>query len=162
MLTRNRTLRFAAAILAIPAPALAQRTEENATTRAEDAFGTSVGGEQIGIYNPNYVRGFSAAEAGNIRLEDLYFDQQANFTERLIGGLKMRVGLSAQSYPFPAPTGIADYGLRKPSDKPLLSIGGRVGPFGTTAIELDAQLPVTARLSVGAGIGVIADRTHTG
>ena len=162
MLTRNRAIGFAAAILVIPAPALAQRTEENATTRAEDAFGTSVGGEQIGIYNPNYVRGFSAAEAGNIRVEDLYFDQQANFTERLIGGLKMRVGLSAQSYPFPAPTGIADYGLRKPGAKPLLSLGGRVGPFGTTAIELDAQLPVTARLSVGAGIGVIADRTHTG
>lgn len=162
MLTRNRTLRFAAAILAIPAPALAQRTEENATTRAEDAFGTSVGGEQIGIYNPNYVRGFSAAEAGNIRLEDLYFDQQANFTERLIGGLKMRVGLSAQSYPFPAPTGIADYGLRKPGDKPLLSLGGRIGPFGSTVIELDAQLPVTTRLSVGAGIGLITDRTHTG
>ena len=108
MLTRNRALGFAAAILALPAPALAQRTGENATTRAEDAFGNSVGGEQIGIYHPNYVRGFSAGKVGNIRLEDLYFDQQENSTERLIRGLKMRVGLSAQSYPFPAPTGIAD------------------------------------------------------
>lgn len=162
MLTRNAGLGLAVAILSLPAPALAQRTDENATTRAEDAFGTSVGGEQIGIYNPNYVRGFSAAEAGNIRLEDLYFDQQANFTERLIGGLKMRVGLSAQSYPFPAPTGIADYALRKPGGKPLLSLGGRIGPFGTTAIELDAQLPIAPGLSLGAGVGVTSDRTHTG
>lgn len=162
MLTRNAGVGLAVAILSLPAPALAQRTDENATTKAEDAFGTSVGGEQIGIYNPNYVRGFSAAEAGNIRLDDLYFDQQANFTERLIGGLKMRVGLSAQSYPFPAPTGIADYGLRKPGEKPLLSLGGRIGPFGTTAIELDAQLPIAPGLSLGAGVGVTSDRTHTG
>lgn len=145
-----------------PNAAFAQRADDNATTSAEDAFGTSIGGEQIGIYNPNYVRGFSAAEAGNIRLDGLYIDQQGSFTDRLIGSLQMRVGLSAQSYPFPAPTGIADYGLRTPGSKSLVSLGARLGPLGAAALEVDAQLPVTDRLAVGAGLGLIADRTHTG
>ena len=145
-----------------PYATFAQRADDNATTSAEDAFGTSIGGEQIGIYNPNYVRGFSAAEAGNIRLDGLYIDQQGSFTDRLIGSLQMRVGLSAQSYPFPAPTGIADYGLRTPGRKSLVSLGARLGPLGAAALEVDAQLPVTDRLAVGAGLGLIADRTHTG
>ena len=150
------------ALAAAPATSLAQRTDDNATTSAEDAFGTSIGGEQIGIYNPNYVRGFSAAEAGNIRLDGLYIDQQAAFSDRLIGGLQMRVGLSAQGYPFPAPTGIAEYELRQPGAKRLLSVSGRLGPFGSKVLELDAQVPVTDRLSIGAGYGLVSDRNHTG
>ena len=153
---------LALALAAAPTAVFAQRTDDNATTSAEDAFGTSIGGEQIGIYNPNYVRGFSAAEAGNIRLDGLYVDQQASFTDRVIAGLQMRVGLSAQGYPFPAPTGIADYDLRKPGAKRLLSVSGRLGPFGSKALELDGQLPVTDRLSIGAGYGILSDRNHTG
>lgn len=162
MMRRFSCTVIALAFAAMPAAALAQRADDNATTSAEDAFGTSIGGEQIGIYNPNYVRGFSAAEAGNIRLDGLYIDQQASFTDRVIAGLQMRVGLSAQGYPFPAPTGIADYDLRKPGMKRLLSVSGRVGPFGTKVLELDGQLPVTDRLSIGAGYGIFSDRNHTG
>ena len=162
MMRRFTLTTLGLALAAAPAPALAQRTDDNATTSAEDAFGTSIGGEQIGIYNPNYVRGFSAAEAGNIRLDGLYIDQQASFTDRVIAGLQMRVGLSAQGYPFPAPTGIAEYELRKPGDKRLLSISGRLGPFGAKVLELDGQLPVTDRLSLGAGYGYFSDRNHTG
>lgn len=162
MFCQSARLAIAATLVALPVGAFAQRADDNATTKAEDAFGTSIGGEQIGIYNPNYVRGFSAVEAGNIRLEELYFDQQGGFTERLIGGLKMRVGLSAQSYPFPAPTGIADYGLRKPGDRPLVSLAARFGPFKATAVEIDAQIPLGDTLALGAGVGAISDRTHTG
>lgn len=153
---------LAMALVLMPAAAFAQRADENATTSAEDAFGTSIGGEKIGIYNPNYVRGFSAAEAGNIRLDGLYIDQQGGFTERLIGALQMRVGLSAQSYPFPSPTGIADYGLRLPGDKALVSVSGRFGPLGSAAVEADVQLPISGRLAVGGGFGLIADKNHTG
>ena len=74
----------------------------------------------------------------------------------------MRVGLSAQGYPFPAPTGIAEYELRKPGAKRLLSVSGRLGPFGSKVLELDGQLPVTDRLSIGAGYGMVSDRNHTG
>lgn len=162
MMRRASFTALALALAIAPSAAFAQRADDNATTSAEDAFGTSIGGEQIGIYNPNYVRGFSAVEAGNIRLDGLYIDQQGGFTDRLIGSLQMRVGLSAQSYPFPAPTGIADYGLRSPGDRALVSLGARLGPLGAAALEIDAQLPVTDRLAVGAGLGLIADRTHTG
>ena len=162
MMRRASFTALALALAIAPSAAFAQRADDNATTSAEDAFGTSIGGEQIGIYNPNYVRGFSAVEAGNIRLDGLYLAQQGGFTDRLIGSLQMRVGLSAQSYPFPAPTGIADYGLRSPGDRPLVSLGARLGPLGAAALEIDAQLPVTDRLAVGAGLGLIADRTHTG
>lgn len=162
MMRRFTLTTLGVALAAAPVAALAQRTDDNATTSAEDAFGTSIGGEQIGIYNPNFVRGFSAAEAGNIRLDGLYIDQQASFSDRVIAGLQMRVGLSAQGYPFPAPTGIAEYELRKPGEKRLLSVSGRLGPFGAKILEFDAQLPVTDRLSLGAGYGFFSDRNHTG
>jgi iron complex outermembrane recepter protein len=54
--------------------AAAQRAEENVTTGSEDAFGRSIGNESIGIYNEGDVRGFSPIEAGNVRLEGLYFE----------------------------------------------------------------------------------------
>src|SRR3954467_4766791 len=102
-----RLLACAAALLFSTA-AIAPRTTDNATTQSTDAFGKRVGDEQIGIYNPYDVRGFSAVEAGNARIEGLYFAQQANPNDRLIDGSTVRVGISAQGYPFPAPTGIAD------------------------------------------------------
>ena len=51
--------------------------EENVTTESEDAFGRSIGNESIGIYNEGDVRGFSPIEAGNVRIEGLYFDRSA-------------------------------------------------------------------------------------
>ena len=47
-----------AVLLAIPQSALAQRSDENAVKAADDAFGTSVGSEKIGLYNASDVRGF--------------------------------------------------------------------------------------------------------
>ena len=125
---------------------LAQRTTDNATTQSKDAFGKKVGDEQIGIYNPFDVRGFSAVDAGNTRIEGLYFQQQAGPTDRLIEGSTMRVGISAQGYPFPAPTGIADYALRKPGEKTLASVVLRYGPFDAQVGQLDVSVPLDKRL----------------
>ena len=61
--------------LLISQAAPAQRAEENVTTDSEDAFGRSIGSESIGIYNEGDVRGFSPIEAGNVRIEGLYFDR---------------------------------------------------------------------------------------
>ena len=47
-------------------------------TSAGDAFGKTVGTEKIGIYNSDDIRGFYPIEAGNARMEGLYFDQQEN------------------------------------------------------------------------------------
>ncbi len=144
-----------AVFLASASPLLAQRTDDNAVTEAEDAFGKSVGDEQIGIYSADDVRGFSPSSAGNLRIEGLFFDQQAFLTDRLIDGSTIHVGISAQGYPFPAPTGIADYALRKPGDKFIASVGTSYGPFGGKLAEVDFQIPIYGeRLGATAGAGI--------
>src|SRR6478672_10349681 len=131
-----------------------QRADENAVTSAEDAFGTSVGDYNLGLYNPNDVRGFSADAAGNIRIDGLYIDRQADFTSHLIAGSTIRVGPSAQGYQFPAPTGIADFRPRRAGDKPLISPNVAYGPYGGVELEADAQLPLSSTLSLTSGGGL--------
>ena len=157
--------RAGVALFAIAAaqPALAQRTDDNATEQAQDAFGTSVGDDSIGIYNPFSVRGFSPVDAGNVRLEGLYFDQQADFTSRIVGGSTVRVGISAQSYPFPAPTGIADYDLRKPGRNRVISLGASYGPYNGALAEVDVRLPIDGdRLGFAGGVGLYRSGTSFG
>ena len=138
----------------LASPAFAQRTDDNVVTQSDDAFGKTVGDEQSGIYNPGDVRGFSPIDAGNVRIEGLFFDQQAGLTDRLIEGSSIRVGISAQGYPFPAPTGIVDYDLRRPGAKNLVSVALNYGPFGGRSAEFDAQLPLDGdRLGIAAGAG---------
>ena len=147
------TILIASAAL-LATPALAQRTDDNVVTQTDDAFGKTVGDEQIGIYNPGDVRGFSPIDAGNVRIEGLFFDQQSGLTDRLIEGSTIRVGISAQGYPFPAPTGIVDYELRRPGAKNLVSVALNYGPFGGKSAEFDAQLPLDGdRLGIAAGAG---------
>jgi len=136
------------------APGLAQRAGENAVRSADDAFGTSVGNERVGLYSPFGARGFSPVQAGNVRIEGLYFDYQADLNERVISGSNVRVGLSAQSYPFPAPTGVGDFSLRKPGDEAVLSVVGGYGPFGGLRLEMDGQLPLGETLGVAGGLGI--------
>lgn len=132
--------------------AYAQRAGDNAVSAAQDAFGTSVGSENIGLYSAGNARGFSPTEAGNLRIEGLYFDQQFQLGNRLARGSTIRVGLSAQSYPFPAPTGIADYQLRMPGDKPIISAVGTYSSEGTYRLEVDSQTPIIVdRLGITLG-----------
>jgi iron complex outermembrane receptor protein len=155
MTKRAARCSVAAMALLACAPAWAQRTDDNATKAAEDAFGTSVGDESIGIYNQFDVRGFSPVDAGNVRIEGLYFDQQTDLTGRVVEGSTIRVGLSAQGYPFPAPTGIADFALRKPGAEAIASFGVGFGPWFGKYAEVDAQLPIDGdKLGVAAGIGL--------
>ncbi|HWT13960.1 MAG TPA: TonB-dependent receptor [Allosphingosinicella sp.] len=147
------------AAIAIPiataaTPALAQRADENAVRTAGDAFGNSVGNERIGLYSAGDVRGFSPVTAGNIRLEGLSVTEHGGFTSRVVSGSTMRVGLTAQGYPFPAPTGIADYSLRNSGNGAVLSPVLMLGPRGTVSLDVDVQLPIVRdRLSVAAGAG---------
>ena len=143
-----------AALLANPGAALGQRTGENVVASAQDAFGTSVGNERVGLYTPFVARGFSPVQAGNVRINGLYIDYQADFSDRLIAGSTVRVGLTAQGYPFPAPTGVADFSLRLPGSEAVASAVVGIGPFGGTRVELDAQLPLTDTLAIAAGLGV--------
>ena len=82
-------------LLALSAPALAQRAGDNAATQSSDAFGRSVGSEKTGLYNSEDVRGFNPVDAGNVRLEGLYFDQVERISSRLVDGNAIRVGAAA-------------------------------------------------------------------
>jgi iron complex outermembrane receptor protein len=145
----------ALALLFTSTQAYAQRAGDNAAAAADDAFGTTVGNESIGLYGPYDARGFSPANAGNVRIEGLYFDQQTELNNRVSSGNTVRVGISAQAYPFPAPTGIADFSLRIPGDKPVTSVFLGYGAYNTFDVEVDSQIPVIKdKLSIGVGLQV--------
>jgi iron complex outermembrane receptor protein len=145
----------ACSALTIALPATAQdRSSDNAVTQAEDAFGYSVGRESIGIYSAGSARGFSPTSAGNVRIDGLYFDPQYALTSIVSESSSIKVGLSAQGYPFAAPSGIVDYALRRPSNKASASIVLNGDAYGSGGIEIDGSLPVTANLSLGYGLTV--------
>ena len=84
----------AVACLALPKPSFGQRADENAVTAAQDAFGTSIGFQTVGLYSANDARGFSPQQAGNLRIEGLYFDQQTWVTtDCMVRETTMRVAL---------------------------------------------------------------------
>lgn len=158
----SRKLLLGGCLVGAISPAAAQRASENVVVSAEDAFGTSVGNERIGLYNPSSARGFSPITAGNVRIEGLYFDLQGQLPERLVSGSTMRVGLSAQSYPFPAPTGIADFALRKLGGDAVVSTVATVNTFGGVRAEVDGQAPISDRLSLAAGASYDLDQLAYG
>jgi iron complex outermembrane receptor protein len=151
---------IAAAVVAVLAfaaamQAHAQRADENAIVAASDAFGTSVGLQTIGLYSPTNARGFNPTQAGNLRIEGLYFDQQTpTYNAALFSGSEMRIGIAAQSYPFPSPTGIADYKLRTPGDQATLSAVATRGPFDEATTQLDGQYPII-RGTLSASLSVL-------
>src|SRR5438309_1125483 len=152
MVSRPRfSCKFMAAALVCTssAPFAQSRSDENAVTQAEDAFGFSVGRESLGIYNAGNARGFSPAAAGNLRIEGLYFDQIWGLSSTLLDSTSIKVGLSAQGYPFAAPSGIVDQSLRHPGDKAGASVVGNWDSWGTYGLEVDGSLPVGPKLSLG-------------
>jgi iron complex outermembrane receptor protein len=151
-----------ACVVGAPGEALAQRVNDNAVAGAEDAFGASIGNERVGLYSSSEVRGFSPITAGNVRLEGLYMDRPASFTDRLVESNVVRVGLAAQNYLFPAPTGVVDYRIRPAGPKPVVSVMGGYGPLGGGRLEVDSQIPVSERLSVAAGVAGFVDEYASG
>ena len=141
----------------------AQRAEDNAATAAEDAFGTTVGNQTVGLYNPTNARGFSPMQAQNLRIEGLYYDQQPTMADTyLFSGSDVRVGITAQSYPFPSPTGIVDYKLRSPSDTALVSGVLVRGPLNWASLEVDSQTPLIKDvLSAGLNIAAFQNFDYT-
>jgi iron complex outermembrane receptor protein len=87
-----------------------------------------------------------------VRLEGLYLDAVTGFNSRLVRDSSIKVGISALGYPFPAPTGIADYRLRLPGEKAAVSTVLEASSIGAVRGEVDAQLPlVPGKLSLGGG-----------
>ena len=147
--------------LVLATDASAQRTDENVMAEASDAFGTTVGNESIGLYSPSSARGFSPVQAGNIRIEGLYFDQVEPLNAHTVRGSAVRVGISAQAFPFPAPTGIVDYQLRLPSTDFAASAVAAYGPHDSGLVEVDAQASLIPReLNIGLGAGFAANQGY--
>ncbi|PSJ38321.1 TonB-dependent siderophore receptor [Allosphingosinicella deserti] len=145
------------ALFLIPLPALAQRADDNAIADAEDAFGSNDGGEDLGLYGPFDVRGFSPIDAGNVRVEGIFIDRQADFSHRLVEGNRIRVGPSAADHAFPAPSGIVDYRLRTPGNAARISTVAQMNSFGGALVEIDAALPLAESLGIGGGFS----RSHS-
>ncbi len=140
--------------IGISFPALAQRTTANAVTQADDAFGRAVGNDRIGIYSSEEVRGFNPVEAGNVRIEGLYYDQQGIASNRLVDSTSIRVGYGARSLPFPSPTGIVDLKLEKYEGKRIYSAELELDIDGNSTGFLQLKIPLIKDklgLSVGQG-----------
>lgn len=151
------------ASLAWAADSHAQRASENALAEASDAFGTVVGREEIGLYSAQSARGFSPSQAGNLRIDDLYFDQvnQAKPVSRIVRSSAVHVGISAQGFPFPAPTGVVNFHLRTPEER--AAGGGLLGiaSYDEAYAEFDYQTPLIGDvLSVGGGAGYMRNPFH--
>lgn len=130
------------ALLAVPAPAWAQRAAENAVATADDAFGSSVGLEQTGIYSESDTRGFSPTKAGNGRIDGVYYDPVGALSARLRNGNAVRVGFAAEIHPFQAPTGIIEYRLRPFPAEAGVSLGYNFMAFGGYIREFDLRMPL--------------------
>ena len=104
----------------------------------------------MGLYSEADARGFSPEQAGNLRIEGLYFDRQTWISGScLVAESSIRVGIAAQPYSFPSPTGVADLQLNTPGARSALSVEVHRGPFQGADILLQGQTPVSDRLSVG-------------
>ncbi len=121
--------------------------KNNALAQAEDGFGNQAGKESIGIYSDSNVRGFSPSKAGNLRIEGMYFDRRAYLGHLLLEGSKVRVGTTVNAYPFPAPTGIVDYQLRKAGQQAefsyALELENSTRGAGDRAADINALLPLS-------------------
>ncbi len=146
----------AMALSAFALPALAQqKSAENAVTSADDAFGNSVGLESTGIYSENNVRGFSPLEAGNSRIDGIYFDPVSLITLRMRQSQAMRVGYAALDYPFPAPTGIADNRLRTAGNDFTLGVEAHLQQYGSYVFSAESRIPL-----VRDHLGLVAGVSH--
>jgi iron complex outermembrane recepter protein len=144
-------------------PAHAQRAAENAVKTAEDAFGVTIGRETLGLYTTSSVRGFSPTVAGNARIDGLYFDQVWALNSRLRRFTTIRVGPSAHSYPFPAPTGIVDQAFKTPGEERSISLLVAGDEWGSGSVEADAVLPLLPdKLSFGVGAAAVEEDFYNG
>ena len=158
-------LRFPLAFLiaaAAPASALAQSVDDNAVASADDAFGVAVGNERIGIYSARDVRGFNPVDAGNTRIEGLYYAPVGGLPSRLLQGSTIRVGIAAQGYSFPAPTGIVDYRLNGSAQQDQLSFSFERGQFGSLVFNGEAEVQLSEELGAFAGGSYRDQNRHEG
>lgn len=155
-----RRLLWVSPMVVIPAAlASGPPTNTDVVTSAGDAFGITLGPESIGLYGPGSIRGFNPLSAGNVRIDGLYFDLQGGMIDRLATDTRIRVGLSATSFPWPAPSGIVDYTLREAKAAPQITSITYAGPYETYDFDLDGSGKLLDdQLRVAAGVSYHSDQ----
>src|SRR5580692_4733753 len=158
---------IAAAVVTFQAGAArAQHAADNPITSADDAFGLTLGLESVGIYNPGMIRGFSPISAGNVRIDGMYFDLQGAPSDRVVEGSTIHVGVGEIGYPFPAPTGIADYNLRNVGgDTPGATVIASIGPYDAWGVSVDGSIPLIGNelmLPIGVGTQISTQSAEDG
>jgi len=151
-LSRRLTRIVSLAAIMLASPALAQNAGDDVLAESEDAFGTQLGLESTGTYTESNARGFSPLDAGNSRIEGIYFDQVWNPPSRLRRSTAIRVGFSAVDTPFVAPTGIVDQQLFPRPTEPGNSLIYNRWWHGGYFAEWDYRLPLNDRFAVRGGI----------
>jgi iron complex outermembrane receptor protein len=147
---------------ALSGKAVAQRVDDNVITNANDAFGQSVGNERVGLYGTDDVRGFNPVDAGNARIEGLYFAPVDRLPNRVTRGSRVRVGIAAQGYPFPAPTGIVDFELSASGEVDQFTVGLERAQFGSLLASFDSSFAMDGNLRAYLGGTVRRQNRHEG
>ena len=109
----KRALACTSALVAISVAAAAHaQQEKDPTASAVDAFGETIGTEQIGLYNSTEIRGFNPQNSGAYRIDGAYFARAAGMADGAISGVSINVGVNAVALNYPSPSGIVDIHLR--------------------------------------------------
>ena len=138
-------------------------TNTDVVTSATDAFGISLGPESIGLYDPGSIRGFNPLAAGNVRIDGLYFDLQGGMPDRLATDARIRVGLAATSFAWPAPSGIVDFTLRGSANTSGMTSIIYTGPYDSHDFDLDGTKQIlNNQVGIAAGVSYHADQSNPG
>jgi iron complex outermembrane receptor protein len=97
-------------ILNAAAPSAAAQTA-NVIEAADDAFGTRIGTETLGLYSEALVRGFNLQDSGSFLLGDAYYARAGGLTDAVLSSTAIRVGPNALDFDYPAPSGVVQYQL---------------------------------------------------
>ena len=90
----------------------AAQQNRDATVSAVDAFGETVGVEQIGLYNLSEIRGFNPQNSGAERIDGFYFARAGNVEDPAVDHRSVNVGVNAAPLNYPSPSGIVNVHLK--------------------------------------------------
>jgi len=137
--------------------------DERAVERAADAFGIRIGVEQIGLYNETQVRGFNLQDAGNYRIDDVYFAKSGGIVDTVLSGVVTHVGYNALDADFAAPSGVVEYRLRSPFDASRVHAEVMLRDYGGHSYDLRlAHTNADGRLAGIVGAQALLGKSSSG
>ena len=122
----------------------AAQQNRDATVSAVDAFGETVGLEQIGLYNLSQIRGFNPQNSGAERVDGFYFAHAGSIEAPAIDHQSISVGVNAASLSYPSPSGIINIHLKTfaPGDR-LLELS--LNSYAWFSPTLDANFSLASK-----------------